>query len=604
MATGYSEFNIVPAFLAVKAMRDSGYKNAAYAIAELVDNAVQAEASIVEILCQEEEELVHQRNRIRLKQVAVLDNGKGMNAAELRRALQFGNGGRLDDRSGIGRFGMGLPNSSISQAKRVDVWSWQDGSDAALHSYLDVGEIERGEMSDVPEPTSEKAPKIWVSRSATARVSKAGTLILWSDLDKCDWRTAKSIFKNSEFTIGRIYRYYLQTNRLRIRMANFFGKGTKAGIDEDVQSNDPLYLTPNPTLPAPWNSEPMFDAHGDAQNIEATVNGKKHIVSVRFSVAKKLARDGHNAGDQPHGKHAKNNVGVSVVRADRELELQTSWCNQYDPRERWWGVEVHFPPALDEVFGVTNNKQSARSLAEFAVLGLDQIAEREGYEKESELIERWDEDGDPRLLLVQVKKCIESNLAFLRTVIKAQATPRRNDQQRHTDPNSAESIGTQATKVRQEEGHRGTSDLGETLPLDTRTTQIEEGLTSVGVDLLEAQSRAQIVVRSGQKYEFYKVGVETPEFFTVRPKGGSLLIGLNTNHPAYDHLVTLLESSEEDNDVEALKRRLRKSFEALKLLLEAWARYEDELTDGVKKERAQEARLDWGRVAKQFFRQD
>lgn len=599
-----SEFNIVPAFLAVKAMRDSGYKNAAYAIAELVDNAAQANANVVEILCQEEEELVQQRTRIRLKQVVVLDNGKGMNAAELRRALQFGNGGRLDDRSGIGRFGMGLPNSSISQARRVDVWTWQDGSDNALHSYLDVGEIERGELSDVPQPKPEKPPKSWISRSATARDSKSGTLVLWTDLDKCDWRTAKSIFKNSEFTIGRIYRYFLQSKRLRIRMADFFERATKAGVDEDVQINDPLYLTPNPTLSAPWNKEPMFEAHGEAQNIEAIVNGEKHIVSVRFSVAKKAARDGHNAGDQPHGKHAKNNVGVSVVRADRELELQTSWCNQYDPRERWWGAEVHFPPALDEVFGVTNNKQSARSLAEFAVLGLDQIAEREGYDKESELIERWEEDRDPRLLLVQVKKCIESNLAFIRTVIKAQATPRKGDTQRHTDPNSAESIGTQATKLRKEEGHRGTSDLGETLPFDVRTTQIEEGLTSVGVDITEAQERAQIVVRSGQKYEFYKVGVETAEFFTVRPKGGSLLIGLNTNHPAYDHLVTLLESSEDDNDVDALKRRLRKSFEALKLLLEAWARYEDELTDGVKKERAQEARLDWGRVARQFFRQD
>lgn len=598
------EFNIVPASLAVKAMRDSGYKNAAYAIAELVDNAVQANGSVVEILCQEEEELVNQRTRVRLKKVAVLDNGKGMTEAELRRALQFGNGGRLDDRSGIGRFGMGLPNSSISQARRVDVWTWQDGYESAVHSYLDVGEIERGELSDVPTPTVERVPKEWVARSATARTSKSGTLVLWSELDKCDWRTAKSIFKNSEFTIGRIYRYFLESKRLRIRMADFFERATKPGLDEDVQSNDPLYLSANSTLAAPWNREPMFDAHGEAQNIEAFIGGEKHIVSVSFSVAKKAARDGHNAGDQPHGKHAKNNVGVSVVRADRELELQTSWCNQYDPRERWWGAEVHFPPALDEVFGVTNNKQNARSLAEFAVLGLDQIAEREGYDKESELIERWEEDRDPRLLLVQVKKCIESNLAFIRTVIKAQATTRTGSTQRHNDPNSAESIGTQATKLRQEEGYRGTSDLGESLPIDIRTTQIEEGLTSVGVDLEEAKKRAEIVVISGQKYEFYKVGVETPEFFTVRPKGGSLLIGLNTNHPAYDHLVTLLESSEDDNDVDALKRRLRKSFEALKLLLEAWARYEDELTDGIKKERAQEARLDWGRVAKQFFRQD
>ena len=132
--------DIVPAALAVKAMRDSGYKNAAYAIAELVDNSVQAGGTVVEILCQEEVELVQQRKRTRVKQVAVMDNGCGMSPIMLRKALQFGNGGRLDDRSGIGRFGMGLPNSSISQAKRVDVWTWQNGYQSAAHSYLDVGE--------------------------------------------------------------------------------------------------------------------------------------------------------------------------------------------------------------------------------------------------------------------------------------------------------------------------------------------------------------------------------------------------------------------------------------------------------------------------------
>ena len=604
MTTQIADFDIVPASLAVKAMRDSGYKNAAYAIAELVDNSVQAGADIVEILCQEEEELVQQRTRTRLKQVAVLDNGCGMNAEMLRRALQFGNGGRLDDRSGIGRFGMGLPNSSISQARRLDVWTWQDGHENAVYSYLDVGEIERGELAKVPEPLAQRAPPLWVNRSVSAKNSTSGTLVVWSELDKCDWRTARSIFKNSEYTIGRVYRYFLQSGKLRLRMADFFGKGTNPNTDDNVSANDPLYLTPNATLPEPWNKEPMFEPYGDPQRIEFTLEGNTHFVDVTVSVAKKSARDGHNAGEQPHGKHAKNNIGLSIVRANRELELQTGWCNQYDPRERWWGVEVNFPPALDEILGVTNNKQSARALAEFSSLGLDQIAEREGYASQNELIEAWEQDSDPRILLVRIKQSVENNLRFIRGVIKAQAAPMRTARQRHPDPNSAEAIGTQATKRRQEEGHRGTSDFGETLATDVRITQIEEGLMAVGVDSGQAQERAQIVVRSGQKYEFYKVGVETPEFFTVRPKGGSLLIGLNTEHPAYDHLVTLLESAEDDNDVEALKGRLRKSFEGLKLLLLAWARYEDELTDGVKKERAQEARLDWGRVAKQFFRED
>lgn len=596
--------DIVPASLAVKAMRDSGYKNAAYAIAELVDNSIQAGATNVEILCQEEEELVSQRRRVRVKKIAVLDNGCGMDFAMLRRALQFGNGGRLDDRSGIGRFGMGLPNSSISQARRVDVWTWKNGHRSALHSYLDVGEIERGEISEVPEPTSQPVPEVWIRRSKTAGQSMSGTLVVWSDLDKCDWRTAQSIFKNSEFTIGRIYRYFINNDRAKIRMAAFQERGTNAVTDHWVCANDPLYLTPNETLPSPWSDEPMFDLHGTPKRIPIKHDGKTLEVTVTISVAKKAARDGHNAGDQAHGRHAKNNVGVSVVRAERELELQTGWCLQSDPRERWWGVEINFPPELDEIFGVTNNKQSARTLAEFSEIEMDQIAEREGYSSESELTEAWELDHDPRLILIRVKQTVESNLSAIRRVIKAQATPRQGEKFRHVDPNSAERIGTQATKQRQEEGHKGTSDLSESLPPEVKTKQIEESLVSVGLDPKEALERASFVVKSGCKYEFYNVGVDTAEFFTVRPKGGSILIGLNTNHPAYDHLVTLLESGDEVNDVAILKARLRKSYEGLKLLLEAWARYEDELTDGIKKERAQEARLDWGRVARQFLRED
>ena len=42
---------IIPPELAVKAMRDSGYRNTAYALAELIDNSIQADASEVELIC-------------------------------------------------------------------------------------------------------------------------------------------------------------------------------------------------------------------------------------------------------------------------------------------------------------------------------------------------------------------------------------------------------------------------------------------------------------------------------------------------------------------------------------------------------------------------
>src|SRR3954452_225577 len=153
-------YDIVPTALAVKAMRDNGYKNAAYAVAELMDNSIQAGASTVELLCADQESLIDQRTRRRINRLAVLDDGSGMDADVLQIALQFGNGSRLEDgkHAGMGRFGMGLPSASVSQCKRVDVWTWQSGPDSALHSYIDLDAVERGELRSVPEPENDPLP--------------------------------------------------------------------------------------------------------------------------------------------------------------------------------------------------------------------------------------------------------------------------------------------------------------------------------------------------------------------------------------------------------------------------------------------------------------
>jgi len=212
---------IVPPHLVVKAMRDSGYRNAAYAIAELIDNSIQAGATRVELLCAERRQLVRQRERIQICEIGVLDNGSGMDPIILRMALQFGNGTRLEDRSGIGRFGMGLPNSSISQARRVDVWSWQDGVENALHTYIDIDEIIEGTLTHVPEPNFRPIPQLWLNVGTCFEAT--GTLVVWSNIDLCMWTSAKKIIENSELLIGRIYRNFLADERVIIRMTLSMG---------------------------------------------------------------------------------------------------------------------------------------------------------------------------------------------------------------------------------------------------------------------------------------------------------------------------------------------------------------------------------------------
>ncbi len=78
------EGEIIPPELAIRAMRDSGYRNTAYALSELIDNSVQAKASSVDVICLQKHELVNKRERRRMSAIGVLDNGEGTGLAGSR----------------------------------------------------------------------------------------------------------------------------------------------------------------------------------------------------------------------------------------------------------------------------------------------------------------------------------------------------------------------------------------------------------------------------------------------------------------------------------------------------------------------------------------
>ncbi len=594
---------IMPPRLLVQAMRDRGYKNAAYAIAELVDNSLQSGASISEVICEEKEFDVGSQRRARTHRLAVIDNGCGMDEDTLRIALQFGNGTRLEDREGIGRFGMGLPNSSLSQATRVEVYTWQNGIDNAIFSYLDIDEISRGDMDEVPEPVHKSVPTQWINHSETVSESRSGTIVLWSNLDKLRWKQAKTLFNHSEFLIGRMYRRPINNGSLRIRFAAFDSDEGSCHTDRDAAANDPLYLMKDTSCPDwPGSPDAMYQLYAEPTIYKGTgKDGRQHQVTLTMTLAKQEARSSDNSGALPWGKHAEKNWGVSVMRADRELEMQTEWCIKYDPVERWWSAEIDFPPALDEVFGVPNNKQGAPGLGIFATLTAKQFADQEGYSSEQELRQAWSDEGDPRLLLLEIQQDLISNIKVIRKTLKAQTRGQRTrGEGRH--PQSAEIKGTKGTQKRKEDGKVGGSDSDEQqLDPAVRVEEIASTLIDEGMPEDLAKEEAQGLVESRTKYQFFTADVESATFFSVKRKAGAILIGLNQNHPAFSKLVSLLEDDQEDESAEELQARLKNAYEGLKLLLISWARYEDELSDGERRELIQDARMDWGRVARDFF---
>ena len=603
---------IVPAHLAVKAMRDNGYKNAAYALAELMDNSIQAQATQVELICMEKSEFLNQRTRSQIHKIGVLDNGSGMDAATLQMSLQFGNGMNLEEaaQTGMGKFGMGLPASSVSQARTVEVWTWQSGTKSALYSYLDIDKIVNRTQTEVPKPIKKAIPDEWLR--AAASLSEEGTLVVWSNIDRCMWKTGKAIIENSEQLIGRMYRKFLSTEKIAIRMVTFDwqllsadSQSTPVSLSERYAvANDPLYLMVPSSTDAPYDQEAMFEPwpSKDAFEHKITVRfkGRDHNVYVRTTMAKKSAREYGTAGNRTYGRHAQRNIGVSVVRAKRELELDSKWAQQGEPRERWWGLEVEFSPGLDDLFGVTNNKQSARNFTEWANMSVDEMLT--GGKTITAIKDELARDDDPSGPLLEVAHYVQNSIAQMRKLINAQMkTQRTGERQRHGGGFEAEKEATDKTRERQAEGKVGVSDAGESKSDSERMDAIEKALEEQGVDQVAAKALAASTVGDSLKYVFAEAPLDGPAFFSVQPKGGAILITLNTEHGAYNRLVDVLERDPANATDENLVERLNNALAGLKLLLMAWARYEDEQGSGQARERAQDARVDWGRIARRFL---
>ena len=224
--------NIFDVGMTLRAFRDSRYQSTAFAVAELIDNSVDADATLVDVLFVERDEMANERSVSRLSEIAVADNGTGMTGGTLVTALRFGGRGSASRVHGIrGKYGVGLPTSSLSQCRQVDVWTWQDGIGNAVHCYLKVDEIESGE-GEVPPYDSLPVPPEWirvVNESISASVS--GTLVVWSILDQVNEKRADTVMRHMEQEVGRIYRHFIADNSVEIQMSRF-----DASMDNAISS--------------------------------------------------------------------------------------------------------------------------------------------------------------------------------------------------------------------------------------------------------------------------------------------------------------------------------------------------------------------------------
>lgn len=307
----------------VLAVRESGYINLSTALSELVDNSIQAGATQIEITVQRPPGSQH-------PVIEVTDDGVGMNRNQLSLCLRFGGSSRFDNRESFGRFGMGLPAASLSQARRVEVVSWQEHGPKYAVS-LDVDAVTAG------------APITLHPQQVGVSTTRSGCRVIWRSCDRIEYQRLGWLERALRRDLGRMYRRFL-TSGVIISL-----NGTA------IAAQDPLLLT---TKIEGVTAGIAFDP---LQYELRTSAGESAWVRVRFtSLPVSRWHQLDNITKRRHG--IVGGGGVSILRAGREIAY--GWHLMGGKRKEnyddWWRCEIEFEPVLDEHFGITINKQGIR----------------------------------------------------------------------------------------------------------------------------------------------------------------------------------------------------------------------------------------------------
>lgn len=369
------------------ALRNTGYKNIESAVAEIIDNSVEANAKDIFVILREG---IAKSGRKVVTEIGFLDNGDGMDEKILGNCLGIGASTRKA-RRGMGRFGVGLPQASLYACPNVEVYSWQDGVENAKRVYLDINKVKEGEQKEIEDPIKTTIPEPYNSYVKyqtlfeTYDFTKSGTLVIWKQCDRINPKTRGPLTERLEFSLGQKFRYFIHDGVSKIKI--ICDENLEAAVD--IAPNDPLFLMEdNCVLCDPAEPKKVFKP-GQNKNAESpfelytakgTGTGEVNVpikyynkngeietgsVMLRFSIVKDKFYDetafpkGSNPGNYALGKHAAKMEGISVVRARREIDFRRfDFYNVInEPQHRWWGCEIVFDPVLDEVFGVANNKQ-------------------------------------------------------------------------------------------------------------------------------------------------------------------------------------------------------------------------------------------------------
>jgi hypothetical protein len=345
----------------LRGMRDIGYKDPAWAISELVDNSMQAAASSLSIRFGFSS---NNKSKTKPDQIAICDDGNGMIPEMISYAVRWGGTDREGDRSGFGRYGYGLPSSSVSLAKCYTVYAKAPTSTwHAVTVDIDklaaaAGSFDETQALLIPRPVE---PPTWVVKSAKGDdklqvdTLQSGVVIVLEDLDRLNrlqgWIRCDSLKAKLLQHLGVVYRHFIPEKRIVVDGA----------VTEAV---DPLFLMEHARL---YSENSVLAERVETRTIEVeAANGQKGKVRLRASILPPnfpsadptaLKEDFRSRQLNKRYEIMRKYNGLLICRAGRHIDTISPRDGKFQNNDAYIKIEIDFDPVLDEYFSVTTAKQ-------------------------------------------------------------------------------------------------------------------------------------------------------------------------------------------------------------------------------------------------------
>lgn len=338
-------------------------------VADLVDNAIDAQANNVWVIF--DEETYNDRDSF---YIIVVNDGKGIPSEEISSVMDFG-APRDYDELDLGKFGVGMKASSLSQAREITLISKVSGQESSLRrlSSKIVEEKDDWVLIDTLEDQMH-TDALAIAKRELANLN-FGTAIVLEDMHKLRYRIGDESVKQSYMAKESTHiRDYLGLAFERYLSGTTLSRSDGTSVDRKLQ----IYLNGKSDVHKVRPLDPFCKGLKDGtvkgtlsltRELEFTVSENVAIVQVSIWIIPKDS-DRKNYCSQTESnydnrmRNAGRDKGISelqglyVYRNERLIDFG-GWKGLYkiEPHvtcDRW---EIHFPPSLDKVFQLDPSKR-------------------------------------------------------------------------------------------------------------------------------------------------------------------------------------------------------------------------------------------------------